>query len=105
MPRERLPHRHPSITRRVEHGAHSLLVTFGLDDFGRIREVFTSSFKTGQDLNLLAEDASIALSQWLQRGAEIADVAKSLGEPPSLLGTIAQAGAALQAELDAEGAP
>ena len=49
--------------------------------FKCIREVFTSSFKTGQDLNLLAEDASIALSQWLQRGAEIADVAKSLGEP------------------------
>ena len=112
--RTRLPDRRQAVRTRMEwadsHGnKHVSEVSFGFDKAGAIREVFCTAAKDGTDLQALVHDACIATSHALQRGARIADMAKSFGEnrpesadsgpPASPLGALARMGAALEAEL------
>jgi len=103
--RKRLPPRRFSINTHVEHvlvneGRVRFEVTYGFDD-GVIREVFTSTPKSGTDFEALAVDACILLSHLLQMGYSISDIAaKRLSK--SFISTIARAGARLEREY-AEG--
>lgn len=111
--RTKLPPRRFSITTRVIFEAaggaeQHLIVTFGFDDDGRIREAFCASFHATSSILALANDACILLSRVLQYGEDIAALAGSLGEnrpegasggpPASIIGAIARAGAQIQTE-------
>jgi hypothetical protein len=109
--RTRLRTRHASETTIVhwESSAgpsHKLIITFGFDRQGIIKEAFCASFKGHSEMCALANDACIILSKLLQHGESIADVSNSLGEnrgegdthgpPASILGAIARKGAEVQ---------
>jgi hypothetical protein len=112
--RVRLPNRHQSIRTSItwqdaRGEPHQCQVSFGFDAQGAIREVFCIAHKDGTDLQALVHDACIATSHALQRGARIADLAKSFGElrnegeesglAASPIGSLARVGAALEIEL------
>ena len=99
--RKRLPNRRFSVNTHVEHalvneGRMRFEVTYGFED-GVIREVFTSTPKSGTDFEALAIDACILLSHLLQLGYSIGDIA-SRRLSQSFIGTIAKAGARLERE-------
>jgi hypothetical protein len=94
--RTKLGNRRPSENMKVLYVGDNghpwkLLVTLGFDREGRVREVFCSSFKVGTSLNAIVMDACILLSRLLQNGESPAEIAASMCEPPSLVGTIAAA--------------
>jgi hypothetical protein len=102
--RAHLPERRFSVTVDVEHtlvneGKMRFAVTYGFAD-GTVREVFTSTPKSGTDFEVLAVDASILLSHLLQNGYRIGDCGARLSKPYSFIGTLAKAGARLERELD-----
>lgn len=101
-----LPSRRQSMTTTVVWSpspggpGQKLVVTFGFDDAGQLREAFCASFRAGSSLVALANDACILLSRLLQHGDSINVVSRSLGEnreegaalgpPSSLVGAIAR---------------
>jgi hypothetical protein len=94
--RTRLADRRPSITSRVPFAMAdgreiSLTVTFGLNDAGEVREVFCADFKAGSDMHAAVMDSCILLSRLMQHGDTPEELAKTLCEPPSLVGCIARA--------------
>ena len=93
MTRIRLPDRRPNTTIRVpwvqaSSATRDVLVTIGRDEHGRIREVFTADFKAGSDHVGIVTDTCILISQLLQRGCTLDEMADSMCDPPSLIGTI-----------------
>jgi len=103
--RIRLNTRHPSVTTKIAWrsgvaGDQHLIVTYGLDERGRIKEAFCASFRAAGDVIALANDARILFSRLLQHGDDLLSIAKSLGEdrvegaasgpPSSLVGAIAR---------------
>ena len=94
--RVRLPDRRPSITRYVAFFMNSgqeiaLTVTFGFNEVGDVREVFCDDFKAGSDMHATVMDACILLSRLLQHGDTPEQLAATLSNPPSVIGTIAKA--------------
>src|SRR6516165_4581663 len=94
--RVRLPDRRPSITRYVAFFMNSgqvlaLTVTFGFNEVGDVREVFCDDFKAGSDMHATVTDACILLSRLLQHGDTPEELAATLCNPPSVIGTIAKA--------------
>jgi hypothetical protein len=75
-----------------------LQVTFGIDASGRVREVFCGNFKAGSDSHALIMDGCVLLSRLMQHNDSLDDLADTLCQPPSYLGTIAKAAAALNKE-------
>lgn len=103
MTRKRLPDRRFCMTVGIEHtltteGRVRFEVTYGFED-GQVREIFTSTPKSGTDFEHLAMDASVLLSILLQHGYAIGDLPKRFGKPPSLIGTLVRAGARLEKEM------
>jgi len=101
MARVKLEFRRSNETRAVRwttaHGKEiKLLITVGFHADGTPREVFCADFKAGSDLHPIVMDACILFSRLLQHDDAPAELARSMCEPPSLLGTIARA----VAELD-----
>jgi hypothetical protein len=66
-------------------------VTFGFDENGELREVFCADFKAGSDMHAVVTDACILLSRLLQHGDSSTELARTLCNPPSLIGSIARA--------------
>ncbi len=77
-------------------------MTVGIDPDGKIREVFTADFKAGSDHLAIITDTCILISQLLQRGIGIEEMAQSMCEPPSLIGAICQAIVGEQLRSDQE---
>lgn len=75
-----------------------LLVTLGFNKQGEVKDVFCSSFKVGTSLNAIVMDACILISRLLQWGDTPSEIAASMCEPPSLVGTIAAAIAKRESE-------
>lgn len=83
-----------------------LIVTYGLDRAGKIKEAFCAGFRAETDICALANDACIMMSLLLQHGIDITYIAEACGEnkpaqaetgtPASLLGAIAKEGVVLQ---------
>jgi len=102
--RTRLADRRPSVTGRVpfimaDGKEITLTVTFGFDENGNVREVFCADFKAGSDMHATVMDACILLSRLLQHGDQPEELAKTLCEPPSLVGCIARAASLVQLDL------
>ena len=98
--RERLPDRRSSINAEVanvEIGGRSqkVQVTYGIDGRGEIKEVFTSSFKAGSEIETIMTDASILVSRCLQHGDTIEDLCGALS-PDGLIGKIMSGGVGKQ---------
>ena len=96
--RTRLADRRPSVSDRVpfvmaDGSEIRLTVTFGFDDAGNIREVFCADFKAGSDMHAAVVDSCILLSRLLQHGDTPDELARTLCDPPSLVGSIARAAA------------
>lgn len=110
-PRRRLPARRPSFTERFSHGLQGTFhLTAGIDEAGRVREVFIAGPHTESEQQLLIDDACIACSVALQHGASIADMADRLERehPDPMPGTgmaasVLGAACRLAARLEAEG--
>lgn len=86
-----------------------LIVTYGLDRFGKVKEAFCAGFRANTDICMLTNDACIMMSLLLQHGVDIAEVSAACGEnkqpddktdqrgpPVSLLGAIARKGIEVQ---------
>ncbi len=94
--RTKLPNTRGSVNVTLDHGLTTgnklkFIVTFGYDADHQVREVFCADFKAGSDTHANIMDACILLSRLLQHGDSPADLAESMCQPPSLLGTIARA--------------
>lgn len=97
MARDRLPDRRPSETLVVpvvvDGREVRILVTVGFADAGMTvpREVFCADWKAGTSLHAIVMDACILMSRLLQHGDRPDELAGTLCQPPSLVGTIARA--------------
>jgi hypothetical protein len=69
----------------------ALTVTFGFNMAGDVAEVFCDDFKAGSDMHATVMDACILLSRLLQHGDTPEELAATLCNPPSVIGTIAKA--------------
>lgn len=104
MTRVSLPSRRLSVTSKLTHvradGAEMhVIATFGIDEQGRVREVFCSSFKDGMDLRALVIDSCVCLSLLMQHGYSVRDVrAKMVSSPHSLLATLVEEAIRLEEE-------
>lgn len=100
--RQKLDDRRPNVTCSVvwtssHENAIKLLITVGFDKYtGKVQEVFCADFKAGSDLHAIVMDACILFSRLLQHGDTPAELAASMCSPPSMLGTIAAAVAAIE---------
>jgi len=104
MTRTALPDRRRNVTEKVQHlltngETRNLLVTFGFDRHGRVREMFCADFKEGTDLHGLIGDGCMAVSLLLQHGHNIEDIVRKMQpEPKSILRTLAEAAARVETE-------
>ena len=94
MNRKRLKNRRENQTVDVEFGYKKFAVTIGFDGASKPKEVFTSSAKTGSDLDHLLADACVVLSLYLQNGGLACELSDAMGrfengEPASLIGALA----------------
>ena len=106
--RKRLPNRRQAVRQEVEFDPQApngslCTVSIGFGDDLRPAEVFISTRKRGSTLDAFCNDAAILLSLALQHGAEVADIAHSLGRTAdgrrtSVLGTAIDFAAAVAAE-------
>ncbi len=104
MNRVPLPDRRRNVTEKVQHAwangsATNVLVTFGFDHSGHVRELFTADFKEGTDMHGLIGDGCMAVSLLLQHGHGIEDIVRKMQpEPKSLLRTLAEAAREIERE-------
>lgn len=104
MTRTPLPDRRRNVTEKVTHtlsnGAErGLLVTFGFDARGHVRELFCADFKEGTDMHGLIGDGCMAVSLLLQHGYRVsAIVDKMAPDPKSVLRTLVEAALRLEDE-------
>jgi hypothetical protein len=100
--RRKLPDRRLSITSKVpvtlDMKTWKILITVGFEvqiHLGKKHnvplEVFCADFKAGTAIHTIVMDACILMSRLLQHGDTPEDIVKSLCQPPSLVGIIAQA--------------
>lgn len=112
--RKKLRDRRPAVRQRMkwedgQKNLHVAEVSFGFDRDGAIREVFCLAKREGTDMQGLVHDACIATSIALQRGARVADLAKSfselrtegqeIGRPASVMGYLLRLAASVEAEM------
>ena len=77
--REPLPTRRPNETVDLRFDGRRFHVTIGYRDDGQPAEVFAHGAKVGSSMDLLVDDACVALSLLLQHGVEPRDLAHSMG--------------------------
>ena len=98
MARVKLKNKRFGNTVETMHTYHNgneqkLIVTYGPSEDGRrVVEAFCASFPVGSDMMTLAIDSSILLSRCLQHGDSISELAETLCDPPSIIGSIARRG-------------
>ena len=63
----------------LEHGGTRFTVTIGFYPDGRIGEVFTHGARSGSNLDALLADACVVVSCLIQHGAELRELAASMG--------------------------
>lgn len=82
--RQRLPNRRPTLTEAVTVGAHSFIVSVGLDPAsGRVREIFMDGAKEGTDLAAILGDAAVVISVALQHGVPAEALGVSVARLPT----------------------
>ena len=77
--RQRLPNRRENETVGLVFDGHRYHVTIGFAQDGRPLEVFCHGGKVGSGMNLILDDACVALSLLLQHGIEPRDLGHSMG--------------------------
>ena len=77
--RRRLPNRRPNETVDLLFEGQRYHATIGFDPYGRPKEVFCHGAKIGSHMDLLLDDACVALSLLLQHGVEPQDLVHSMG--------------------------
>ncbi len=92
--RQRLPNHRPNETVGLHFDGQRYHVTIGYFADGRPGEVFCHGAKVGSGMDLLIDDACVALSMLLQYGAEPVSLAHSMGglgngAPASIIGALA----------------
>ncbi len=92
--RRRLPNRRLNETADLLFEGQHYHVTIGYFANGRPGEVFCHGAKVGSGVDLLIDDACVALSMLLQHGAEPIALAHSMGRlgdgaPASIIGALA----------------
>ena len=92
--RQYLPHHRPNETVDLHFEGQRYHVTIGYFADGRPGEVFCHGAKVGSGMDLLIDDACVALSMLLQYGAEPVSLAHSMGRlgngaPASIIGALA----------------
>ena len=92
--RQRLPNHRPNETVNLHFEGQHYHVTVGYFADGRPGEVFCHGAKVGSGMDLLIDDACVALSMLLQYGAEPVSLAHSMGRlgngaPASIIGALA----------------
>jgi len=101
--RQKLNNRRPTITRVLETETAKYYVSFGLDlgDYN-IREVFIRGSKSGSDMDILLDDASVVLSLALQYGLPLEQLLHSLhtGREEGGTSIIAKVIAVMNEEID-----
>lgn len=107
--REQLPTRRPSVTSSVKFltdngGEGTILVTCGYEvSDPRVREVFIASTrKAGSGLDMIVSDACVLMSLLMQHGYAAKQIRDKLCSPLSLIGSIAEHGAAMDVLLAEE---
>lgn len=104
MSRTSLPNRRQNITVKVTHQFTSgkeqnLLVTFGLNRKGDVKEAFCADFKEGNDVHTLIMDGCVVISLLLQHGYSATDIGSKMAPAPrSILKTIIDAAIELEKE-------
>ena len=93
MGRERLPARRRSLLLRVVYRGTHYHVRIGLYADGRLGELFSYGDKVGSDRRREMDDACVCVSVALQWGADIHELAASMGRdgddtPASALGAV-----------------
>ena len=78
-PRQRLPNRRENETVDLMFEGHRYHVTVGFELDGRPREVFCHGSKVGSGMDLILDDACVALSLLLQHDIEPQSLAYSMG--------------------------
>ena len=91
--RERLPDCRDCETTNLQWKSVKLIVSYGFDEDGSIREVFINAAKTGEDIEVMMNDAATAFSIALQSGRTPAELYKSMrrdkrSHPASILGFV-----------------
>ncbi len=91
--RQRMPNRRENETVDLVFDGHRYHVTVGFAVDGRPREVFCHGGKVGSGMDLILDDACVALSLLLQHGAEPQALAHSMGRlengaPASIIGAL-----------------
>ena len=79
MTRTRLPNRRAAETVQIEYAGTRFTVTVGFYPDGRIGEVFTHGARSGSNLDALLADACVVVSCLIQHGAELRELAASMG--------------------------
>jgi len=101
--RQKLNNRRPTITRVLETETAKYYISFGLDlgDYN-IREVFIRGSKSGSDMDILLDDASVVLSLALQYGLPLEQLLHSLhtGREEGGTSIIAKVIAVMNEEID-----
>ena len=79
IPRQRLPNRRENETIDLVFDGHRYHVTIGFAPDGRPGEVFCHGGKVGSGMDLILDDACVALSLLLQHGIDPQGLAHSMG--------------------------
>jgi hypothetical protein len=100
MTRIRLPNRRAAETVAIEYAGTRFTVTVGFYPDGHIGEVFTHGVRSGSNLDALLADACVVVSCLIQHGAELRELAASMGrlgnaEPASIIGAVIDLAAAV----------
>jgi hypothetical protein len=107
--RQRLHNRRKSLTSNLQWKSVKLVVTYGFDDNEEIREIFINAAKTGEDIEVMMNDAATAFSIALQSGRTPAELYKSMrrdkrSRPASILGFVLRDMAKQAGQLESEDA-
>ncbi|MCW5697341.1 MAG: hypothetical protein KIS96_11500 [Bauldia sp.] len=102
--RQRLPARRGALNFEVEHNLRRYTATLGFHDDGLVGEVFVTSTKAASDSQIIANEASVAVSFALQYGAPLDAMAAAMprnedGTPQGLTGAVLDAALAIMSEV------
>jgi len=87
MSRTRLPNRRSQVTEIVTYVRPDGIeirypISLGLDDEGRVKEVFAAGAKQGTDIEFILDDACVVISIALQHGVPPEAFTKSIARIP-----------------------
>ena len=99
-PRKKLPDRRRNVTVSISHDGNGhkkpirLSVSMGFADDRKLAEVFIKAGRARSDIDLIADDFAVLISELLQRGAKAVDLAHLVGrnaetgKPSTLAGRV-----------------